>query len=139
MTKREKLLRNREYVIAQMQLNLLNLIGNYKDSKNLKDYQLAEELGVSKGYVSQVLNATYDHKLSKIADLALACNAMPLLNFVDLDRFINEDADGKYFEIYPTIRPERVVFSTQQYTNSYLDILSAPNKILPLSIAEKIN
>lgn len=135
MNKREKLLRNREYVVSQMQLNLLNLIGNYKDKKKLKDYQLAEKLGVSKGYISQVLNATYDHKLSKIADLSLAFNAMPLLYFVDLDTFIEEDANGKYYEIFPTIRPEPIVFSAppKQYTHSYLNILSTPEKIIPLS------
>lgn len=34
--------------------------------------QLAEYLGVSKGYVSQLLNGDYDHCMSKFFELALA-------------------------------------------------------------------
>ena len=34
--------------------------------------QLAEYLGVSKGYVSQLLNGDYDHRMSKFFELALA-------------------------------------------------------------------
>ena len=34
--------------------------------------QLAEYLGVSKGYLSQLLNGDYDHCMSKFFELALA-------------------------------------------------------------------
>lgn len=34
--------------------------------------QLAEYLGVSKGYLSQLLNGDYDHRMSKFFELALA-------------------------------------------------------------------
>jgi len=71
---REELLSTKEYVVSQIQLNLLNLIGDYKKKNKLKDFQLADELGVSKGYVSQLLNVTFDHKISKLVDLALACD-----------------------------------------------------------------
>jgi transcriptional regulator with XRE-family HTH domain len=104
--KRESLLRSKEYVTSQIQLNLLNLMGEYKKNKNLKDYQLAEKLGVSKGYISQILHATYDHKISKLAELALACNAMPLIYFVDLDQFIFDDSKGKLFELVP-VKPKK--------------------------------
>jgi transcriptional regulator with XRE-family HTH domain len=116
MNKREELLRNREYVVSQMQLSLLNLVGNYKDQNKVKDYQLAKKLGVSKGYVSQLLNATSDHKLSKIAELALACNTMPLLYFVDLDTFIKEDAEDKYFELFPTVRKQGITYEIKNST-----------------------
>ncbi len=102
--KRESLLKSREYVISQIQLNLLNLIGEYKKNKNLKDYQLAEELGVSKGYISQILHATFDHKISKVADLALACNVMPLIYFVDMDKFVKDDARDKEYVLVPVSR-----------------------------------
>ncbi len=104
--KRESLLRSKEYTISQIQLNLLNLIAKYKKEKNLKDYQLAEELGVSKGYVSQILHATFDHKISKVVDLALACNVMPLIYFVDMDKFVKDDAKDREYILVP-IRGEK--------------------------------
>ncbi len=109
--KRENLLRSREFAISQIQLNLLNLIGKYKEAKNLKDYQLAEELGVSKGYVSQILHATFDHKISKVVDLALACNVLPLIYFVDIDQFVRDDAKDKEYVLVPIIRQKKTAKS----------------------------
>ena len=109
--KRERLLRSKDYIVAKMQLALLNLIGDYKDKKKLKDYELAKQLGVSKGYVSQILNATYDHKLSKVADLALATNNIPLLFFVDVDKFIKDDAENKFYELWAMPKNEDILFS----------------------------
>jgi len=106
--KRENLVKSREYIISQIQLNLLNLIGTYKENKKLKDYQLAEELGVSKGYVSQILHSTFDHKISKIVDLALACNTIPLIYFVDLEQFVNDDAKDKLYVLIPVARQKRI-------------------------------
>jgi transcriptional regulator with XRE-family HTH domain len=106
--KRENLIKSKEYIISQIQLNLLNLIGAYKETKNLKDYQLAEELGVSKGYVSQILHVTFDHKISKVVDLALACNAMPLIYFVDLEQFVNNDSRDKVYSLVSVPRSKKM-------------------------------
>lgn len=111
--KREELLRNKDYIVTQLQLSLLNLIGSYKEKHQLKDYQLAEQLGVTKGYISQVLNASFDHKISKVADLAIACNAMPLLHFIDLNEFIANDAQDKVYEAFPVQRQKNIVFEQE--------------------------
>ena len=110
---REELLRTKDYAFSQIQLNLLNLIGDYKKKKNLKDFQLADELGVSKGYVSQLLNVTFDHKISKLVELALACNTMPVIYFVDLKEFIQQDANDKVYNIFPVPRPKNVTYEIQ--------------------------
>lgn len=106
---REQLIKSREYITSKIQLDLLDLIGNYKDKKKLKDYELASELGVSKGYVSQLLNATYDHKISKVVDLALACNAVPILRFVDMNAYLETDAKDQVYCLVPMQRPRNVV------------------------------
>lgn len=118
--KREKLIRSKEYIISQIQLGLLNLIGNYKEKKKLKDYQLAKELGVSKGYVSQLLNAIYDHKLSKVVDLSLACNTVPLVFFVPVEEYLQNDRDDKVYQIFPVKRPRQITFQRS---------IEAPTKI----------
>lgn len=109
--KRENLIKSREYLISKIQLGVLNLIGNYKDKKKLKDYQLAEELGVSKGYVSQILNASVDHKISKVVDLSLSCDAVPLIFFVPIDEYLKTDLQDKIYEIIPVHRPISVTFT----------------------------
>lgn len=108
--KREKLLRSKQYGISTMKYNLLNLIGNFQKKNSLRDYELANKLGVSKSYVSQILNGTFDHKISKVAELAHACNAVPLLYFVDVDEFVKLDAQNKILEVYPVSRPSNITF-----------------------------
>ncbi|MBL0911703.1 MAG: helix-turn-helix transcriptional regulator [Bacteroidia bacterium] len=90
--KREELLKSREYWVTQMQLGLFSLMDAYCRENNLNRTQLAEKLGVTKGYVSQVMNGDFDHKISKLADLALACGKVPVIRFEDLDTYIAEDA-----------------------------------------------
>src|SRR5690606_6215421 len=108
--KREKLIRSKEYIVSQIQLGLLNLIGGYKERRKLKDYQLAEQLGVSKGYISQILNATYDHKISKVVDLALECNAVPLIFFIPMEEYLRADAQDKIYQAFAIQRPRQVTY-----------------------------
>lgn len=89
---RKQLLKSREYWIAQVQLNLLNLIENYRKEKNINKTQLANELGVTKGYITQILNGNFDHRVSKLIDLSLAFNKAPIFNYTDLDKYIQNDA-----------------------------------------------
>lgn len=110
--KRERLIRSKDYIVSQIQLGLLDLIGNYKDKKKLKDYQLAEELGVSKGYVSQVLNATYDHKISKVVDLSLACNSVPIVFFIPMEEYLKNDKEDKIYYPYPVNRPRNITYQS---------------------------
>lgn len=93
--KREELLKTEEYWLIQMQNHVFNLINNYRNEHKLNQSQIAEKLKVSKGYVSQILNGDFDHKVSKLVNLALTFNKAPILNFVDIDKYINDDKEGK--------------------------------------------
>jgi len=64
--KRSDLIKSREYWIAEIQLQLFNLIENYRTKYNLTKTQIAEKLGVTKGYITQILNGDFDHKMSKL-------------------------------------------------------------------------
>ena len=52
---------------------------------NMNRTQLAEHPGVSKGYVSQVLNGNFDFKLSKMVELSLAMGMIPEVKFTPID------------------------------------------------------
>ena len=54
--------------------------------------QLAEHLGVTKGYVTQLLSGEYDHRLSKMVELALAFGYVPQVTFVSAEKVIERDA-----------------------------------------------
>ena len=74
--------------MAQIQLDLFELIENYRKENNLNKTQLAEQLGVTKSYITQILNGDFDHKVSKLVELSLAFGKVPVLKFVDADKYI---------------------------------------------------
>ena len=57
-----------------------------------KHTQLAQHLGVSKGYVSQILNGDYDHRLSKFMELSLAFGYVPRIEFIPIEQVLEEDS-----------------------------------------------
>lgn len=70
-----------EYWTAQIQMKLLKLIQTYLDSNNMTRTELAQKLGVTKGYVSQVMAGDYDHRISKMVELTMAIGYIPDINF----------------------------------------------------------
>jgi transcriptional regulator with XRE-family HTH domain len=89
---REELISSREYWITKIQLDLFNQLEAYMKANNINRTQLADRLGVTKGYISQVLNGDFDHKISKLVDLALAIGKVPQIEYSDLQEFIDNDS-----------------------------------------------
>ena len=92
--KREELLRSKGYWIAQLQIKLFETVKNYLNENNLTQSQFADEVGVSKSYITQVLNGDFDHKISKYVDLMLSCNKVPIVTAMDIDEYIGDDICG---------------------------------------------
>ncbi|MEO8962488.1 MAG: helix-turn-helix transcriptional regulator [Ginsengibacter sp.] len=88
---RKELIKSEEYWTAQIQIDLFELIENYRKNNNLNKTQLAAQLGVTKSYVTQVLNGNFDHKVSKLVELSLAFGKVPVLQFIDVDKYIEKD------------------------------------------------
>lgn len=70
------------YWTQLIQLMLYENINDYLVANGMTKKEFAEKLGVSKGYVSQILNGDFDHKLSKLTELALACDLVPRFDLV---------------------------------------------------------
>jgi len=81
---RTELLQQESYWITKIQLDLYGQIDQYMKSNNLNKTQFAEKLGVTKGYLSQVLNGDFDHKLSRLVRLAMAIGKVPMIELKDL-------------------------------------------------------
>lgn len=89
---RAELLEMPDYWIAHFQISLYDCAERFMKEKGMNRAQLAEYLGVTKGYVSQLLNGNFDHKISKLVDLALKFGYVPKLEFQKTQNFILEDS-----------------------------------------------
>lgn len=80
MFTREELLRSPEYWFEDAQNELYRQVIAYKERKGINQTQLAEELGVSKGYVSQILKGEFNYTLKTLIDISLAIGIVPKLS-----------------------------------------------------------
>ena len=120
--KRNELLRNREWWIANIQNDLYALIYEYMKKNKLNKNGVAETLKFSKSYLSQLLNGNFDHKISKLVDVSLSLNKVPIIHYVDLDQYIKDDALNKTYQLYPVLNPGNITFELAQSPTSYSPI-----------------
>jgi len=92
---RAELLKSPDYWIAYIQVALYNCAEKFMSDYEMNRTQLAEHLGVSKGYVSQLLNGDYDHKISKLVELSLKFGYVPKIEFEGLQEYIRKDSDSQ--------------------------------------------
>jgi len=76
---REELIQMPEYWTGQIQLSLYRAAEQFMEENHMNRTQLAAYLGVSKGYVSQLLNGDYNYSISKLVELAIKLNCIPNL------------------------------------------------------------
>ena len=129
---REQLITSKEYVVGKFQLGLLNLIEGYMQKKEINRKVLSDELNVSKGYVSQLLNVSFDHKISKLVELALSCNYMPVLNFVELNNYVDNDQKDRVYELVSVERDRDIQYSTITSSNENDINWTMDTKITPV-------
>ena len=91
--KRSDLLRSSEYWNEKIKIDLYQVVQAYKHENSLTLEAFATKLGVTKGYLSQVLTGNFDHKISKLVDLALACNMVPVIKYEPINQYLVDDAD----------------------------------------------
>lgn len=89
--KREELLISPDYWVAKTQTDLFNQVNDYLLESKISRNDLAKKLGVTKGYISQVLNGNCDHRLSKIVELSMAIGKVPTITFQDLKMILDDD------------------------------------------------
>ncbi|MDL2255183.1 helix-turn-helix domain-containing protein [Parabacteroides sp. OttesenSCG-928-G06] len=80
----EELLLTPEYWTTKIQIELFQKVEQYLKVNGLNRSDFAKKLGVSKGYVTQVLNGDFDHRISKLVSMALAIGYIPKLSFEEI-------------------------------------------------------
>lgn len=96
MITREELLKTEEYWFETIQNEIYRQVEAYLRENNLTQSQFAEKLGVTKGYVSQILNGNYNATLKKLIELSLAVEIAPVFDFQNLNEYIKEDFIKRY-------------------------------------------
>lgn len=91
---REELISSPDYWVAKTQIDLYNKVKNYLNENEMSRSALADMMGVTRGYISQILNGNCDHRLSKIFELALAIGAVPTLSFRSLESVLSDDENN---------------------------------------------
>lgn len=87
---RERVLKSPAYWAARIQMALYECAGKFMKKRGMNKKQLAEHLGVSAGYVTQVLNGDYDHRLSKFVELSMDFGYIPQIQFVPIETVVEE-------------------------------------------------
>ena len=96
MIKREELLQTEEYWFETLQNEIYRMVAEYMEKEKINQTQFAEKLGVSKGYISQIMNGNFNYTLKKLIELSLAVNKAPAFEFKGMDQFIQDDKQKRF-------------------------------------------
>lgn len=95
MINREELIRSKEYWLEKIQNTLFLELEDYIEKNKINKTKFSKKLGVSKSYLSQVLNGNFDHKLSKLIELSLAIDKIPMVRFENIENCLLLDGVNK--------------------------------------------
>lgn len=102
MITRDELLKSPEYWFEETQNEIFRQITDYMEEEGLNQTQLAEHLGVTKGYVSQVVNGNFNYTLRKFIELALAIGRVPRIEYIPIEEYILDDRITKPLDVEGT-------------------------------------
>lgn len=93
MLKREELVSKPEYWLETIQNEIFRQVTDYLKVNNMTQNQLAEKLGVTKGYVSQIMKGEFNYTLKKLVELSLAVEKAPVIKFTPLADIISAEGE----------------------------------------------
>jgi len=137
MITREELLKTQEYWFETLQNDIYRIVAEYLENEKINQSQLAEKLGVSRGYISQIMNGNFNYTLKKLIELSLAVNKAPSFEFKNLNDFIKEDQNNrfemKYMQFF-NIKTEPTTLHIQSgNTNSSVNVKACGKIYKPIA------
>lgn len=91
MISREELIKSPEYWFERAKIELYGQVVDYMEKEGINQNQLAERLGVSKGYVSQILRGNFNHTLRKLIELGLAVGKVPVVTYRSVETILRSE------------------------------------------------
>src|SRR5690554_4757515 len=105
MITREELISSTEYWFEYIQNDIYRIVTSFMEKENLNQTQLAQRLGVSKGYISQILKGEFNYSLKKLIDLSISIGQIPHIEFKTINEVIEEDKKTKVMKVESGIVP----------------------------------
>lgn len=96
MISREELLQSPEYWFENAQNDLYGQVIEYMERENINQNQLAQHLGVTKGYVSQILKGEFNYTLKKLIEISLAIGRVPQIEYKLVSEVLREEKVTQY-------------------------------------------
>jgi len=96
MVTREELLKSPEYWFEEAQNELYRQVISFMEKEGLNQTQLAERLGVSKGYISQILKGEFNYTLKKLIEISMAIGKVPKIEYQSIADVVKEDTQSHY-------------------------------------------
>jgi len=93
MLKYNELVQTPEYWLETIQNEIFRQVTAYLKANNLTQTQLAKQLGVSKGYISQIMEGEFNYTLKKLIEISLAIGKAPIIEFKPLAGFTQAEND----------------------------------------------
>lgn len=106
MLTREGVLHSPEYWFEDAQNELYRQVVEFMERENLNQTELAQRLGVTKGYISQILKGNFNYTLKKLIELSIAIGQVPFIHYKPIKQVIEEDAKPRRSKT-SSVRPER--------------------------------
>lgn len=78
---REEIINSPSFCVSKIQLELFRKVNTYMEENGMNRTEFAKKLGVSKSYVTQLLNGQFDFRLSKFVELAIAIGFRPTITY----------------------------------------------------------
>ncbi len=93
-TKKDDLLKKPNYLLTTYQGEIFRQLKEYMKIHNLSQKDVAEALGVSGSYVSQIMNGDFNFTLKKLIELSIYMGKVPCLEFVSTNEYWRRSRDG---------------------------------------------
>lgn len=89
--KREELLKNPEYYVAECQINLFKQVKEFLEKNNIPESELYKHLRCSKRIAEEILSGDFDQKLSKFFEICLSIGKVPVIEFRDINEVLKSE------------------------------------------------
>jgi transcriptional regulator with XRE-family HTH domain len=96
MITREELLKSPEYWFEHAQNDLYGQVVAFMEKEGINQSELAVRLGVTKGYVSQILKGEFNYTLKKLIELSLAIGKVAKIEYLPMGSILEEESKSKY-------------------------------------------
>lgn len=138
MIKREELLKTEEYWFETIQNDIYRIVSEYIEKEGINQTQLSNKLGVSKGYISQIMNGNFNYTLKKLIELSIAVDRVPSFDFKNINEFIKEDYQTRFqikYKPYYNIKPQASTYPVFSGTTNDCGYIKQQDEFFELKVA----